>query len=225
MRHAKLLSSAVGIFFCLSTFAAVGAYAQTWDFTQSNDNTAVPCSVLSPCGSVTLDVTSSTSATFTVTSDLTGYVFDTFGFNGPAGLTLFSYSGELGITPKLDGTGAEDGFGKFDYKFLTDLSGGSSGTDCTVTGGSPGAGCTFSFTVDGTGLMAALFEITSSGGNGSGYFAGHLAAAGDKTVYVGDTVSVVPEGGAALLYLVLAGLTCFGAIRFSSKNQYGNRMA
>jgi hypothetical protein len=35
----------------------------------------------------------------------------------------------------------------------------------------------------------------------------------------------VPEGGAALLYLLLAGLACFGAMRFSSKKEFGIRAA
>jgi hypothetical protein len=33
----------------------------------------------------------------------------------------------------------------------------------------------------------------------------------------------VPEGGAALLYLLLAGAACFGALVFGSRNQSGNR--
>ena len=34
-----------------------------------------------------------------------------------------------------------------------------------------------------------------------------------------------PEGGSALLYLLLAGFTCFGAMRFNSRLQFGNRIA
>ena len=33
----------------------------------------------------------------------------------------------------------------------------------------------------------------------------------------------VPEGGAALLYLLLVGLACFGAMLFSSRNRFGKR--
>jgi hypothetical protein len=33
----------------------------------------------------------------------------------------------------------------------------------------------------------------------------------------------VPEGGATALYLLLAGAACFGAMRFSSRNQFGSR--
>ena len=35
----------------------------------------------------------------------------------------------------------------------------------------------------------------------------------------------VPEGGSALLYLLLAGLTCFGTMRFRSKKEFGIRAA
>jgi len=34
-----------------------------------------------------------------------------------------------------------------------------------------------------------------------------------------------PEGGAALLYLLMAGLACFGAMKFNAKNLMGNRLA
>jgi hypothetical protein len=32
-----------------------------------------------------------------------------------------------------------------------------------------------------------------------------------------------PEGGASLLYLLLAGAACFGAMLYSSRNQFGGR--
>jgi hypothetical protein len=167
---------------------------------------------------VTLNVTSSTSATYTVTSLDSGYVWDTFGFNGPTGLTLVSSSGELGSSPTLGGSGNEDGFGSFDYNFDTGLSGGSKGGDCTVTGGTPNAGCTFSFTVHGTGLTAALLDgTTSSGGAGSGLFAAHLAST-NNSGYVGDTVSAVsinqlsvPEG-ASVPMLGVAATALLGTI-------------
>ena len=36
------------------------------------------------------------------------------------------------------------------------------------------------------------------------------------------SVQTVPEGGGALIYLLLAGASCFGAIFFSSRNNPGN---
>src|SRR5579872_3370728 len=101
MRHWKL-SSAIAVLLCFFTFAAVGAYAdttQTWVLTGSNG--APPCSASSPCAKVTIDINSAgTQATFTVTSLVNNYIFDTFGFNAKSGgsvlsLSLGSSSGEV----------------------------------------------------------------------------------------------------------------------------------
>jgi len=40
-----------------------------------------------------------------------------------------------------------------------------------------------------------------------------------------DPPPPLPEGGAAPLYLFFAGLACFGAMCFSPRNQFGNRVA
>ena len=98
MRHLKL-SSKIAALLCFSAFAAVGAYAdqtQTWVLTGSNGSP--PCSASSPCAQVTIDINSAgTQATFTVTSLVNNYVFDTFGFNESGGgtLTLVSSSGDV----------------------------------------------------------------------------------------------------------------------------------
>ncbi len=147
------------------------------------------------CASVTIDVTS-TTATFTVTSGLNGYVFDNFSFNAgiggdattPLTLSLTSVTGTLqGPTPPPDPPSQQsDGFGAFDYTYLTGFTGGSQGSQCTVSGGVPSAGCTFTFTVSGTGFALIDFTIDSTGGNGTGYFSGHMAAGDDYcTGYVG----------------------------------------
>jgi hypothetical protein len=34
-----------------------------------------------------------------------------------------------------------------------------------------------------------------------------------------------PEGGAAFLYLLLAGASCFGAMFFNARNRFGNRLS
>jgi hypothetical protein len=215
MRYIKF-SAAIATLFCLSTFAAVGAYAQTWDFTGTNASGALPCSAAAPCGQVSIDVNSAgTAATFTVTSLLNNYVFDSFGFNAVAGgsilpLTLGSSSGEVsGAT--LGGSGNEDGWGKFDYNFQTGVSGGSKGGNCTVTGGSASAGCTFSFTVDGTGLTLADFEVASSGGNGSGLFAGH-AASPSQSGYEGSPQAVTVPEGSSIPMLGACGLALLGSM-------------
>jgi hypothetical protein len=215
MRYIKF-SAAIAMLFCLSTFAAVGAYAQTWDFTGTNASGALPCSAAAPCGQVSIDVNSAgTAATFTVTSLLNNYVFDTFGFNAESGgsvlsLTLASSSGEVsGAT--LGGSGNEDGWGKFDYNFKTGVSGGSKGGDCTVTGGIASAGCTFSFTVDGTGLTLADFEVLTSGGNGSGFFAGH-AASPNQSGYEGNPQAVSVAEGSNIPMLGASGLALLGTM-------------
>lgn len=61
-----------------------------------------------------------------------------------------------------------------------------------------------------------LFVLTPTG---SGVYAGASGAPQEMWW------ESVPEGGAALLYLLLAGAACFGAMRFSSRSQFGNRTA
>jgi len=216
MRHTRF-SSVIAVLFCFSTFAAVGAYAgqtQTWVLTGSN-GTAPPCSTALPCARVTLGINSTgTAATFTVTSLDNNYIFDSFGFNAQNGgstlsLSLGTSSGEVnGAT--LGGPGNEDGWGKFNYNFRTGENGGSAGGACTVTGGSASAGCTFSFTVDGTGLTLADFEHTSSGGTGSGFFAGHAAAPSGGTGYEGKPQPVSEPSSLGMLFSGFLAIGSFG---------------
>lgn len=195
--------------------AAQPALADSFYLTGTNSSTNVPCSSAAPCAEVTV-ATSGDTATFTVTSLDSGYIFDTFGFNytGPGTLTLTSSSGEVS-SPTLNGSGNEDGWGSFDYNFVTGENGGSSGTDCVVTAGSPSAGCSFSFTVtdtSGATLTTSEFESATVGANGTGDFAGHLAAPNNFTGYVGDSTplgstSPVPEPSS----LALLGSSVLGA--------------
>ena len=184
--------------------ASQPALADSFFLTGSN-TAAVPCSVSVPCGAITV-TTSGNTATFTVSSLDSGYVFDTFGFNftGAGTLSLSSASGEVS-SPSLGGPGNQDGFGSFTDIFDTGKNGGSSGGDCVVTGGVPGAGCTFTFTVMDSlpgSLTTSEFESASSGASGSGDFAGHLAAVNGNTGFVGDAVgstSPIPEPSSLLL--------------------------
>ncbi len=175
---------AVMLLWCMAGFSSLAsADSFSWNLTGTNSPANVPCSLAVPCAEVTLSV-SGNNAMFTVTSLLNGYVFDTFGFNTIPGVnvSLVSAGGEIG-NYSLGGPGNQDGWGKFQYIFDTGKNGGSSGGDCV----NHGAGCTFDFQLTSlSNLTLAYFEVLSSGGNGSGFFAGHLAANGGLSGFVGN---------------------------------------
>lgn len=176
---------------CLLAASFASADSQTWDLVGTNDSSGLPCTMIAPCASVTINA-SGHDATFTVTSLLNGYVFDKFGFNTIAGVSTLSLvaggeTGELG-SYSLGGSGTEGGWGSFLHNFDTGLSGGSKGGDCA----NHGAGCTFTFEVTSTSsLSVASFEKLTSGGVGSGYFAGHMASA-SKSGYGGNSQLLAP---------------------------------
>ncbi len=213
----KTLWFALGLVLCVTAntnFAR--ADSQTWNFTGTNSPGNVPCSQAAPCGQITITTNGTSFATFTVTSLLSGYIFDTFGFNTVPGITLslFSSSGEVN-NPSLGGAGNEDGWGSFGHNFSTGLNGGSKGGDCVVTGGVPGAGCTFTFTVKCTTnciLSISSFEVASVGGNGTGYFAAHLAAGGGKTGYVGSPKQITQIDEPTTLNVMGMGLLAVGGL-------------
>lgn len=205
--------SAIFLAFCLIGIASkANATTATFDLTGTNDPGMLACNSATPCVQVILS-TSGNHATFSVSSLLTGWVIDRFGFNAESGspltvipLTLGTGSnaptGEINAGSShfgLSGAGNEDGWGTFNYNFGTGENGGSSGGDCMATGGVPGVGCTFSFTVLATStLTLADFEIPSLGGNGSGFFADHMASA-TKSGYAGSTV-LLPEPATLTLF-------------------------
>ena len=225
MRNLRFLSAIAGLF-CFLILGARSASAdstQSWMLTASNAG-GPACSSASPCATVSLDInTSGTSATFTVTSLNNGYVFDTFGFNAETGgtgthgsgsllsLSLLSSSGEVNGA-SLGGLKNEGGWGKFDYTFKTGEHGGANGSNCSVSGGTASAGCTFSFTLKGSHLTLADFELVSSGGNsgpGSDLFAGHAANGNGPTGYEGSaTPTPMPEP--SMLAMLFSGFIAAG---------------
>jgi len=215
MRIAYRVLCSIGVLVAMTVLVSSQARAdavQTFLLTGSNAG-GPACSVATPCAAVTIDISASgTTATFTVSSLLSGYIFDTFGFNSSATVSFNAGSGtgELG-SYSLAGPGSygQDGWGNFDFLFGTGETGGSNGGDCVVAGGAPGPGCTFSFQVTGTGLTLADFEITSTNdSNGTTFFAGHMANGSLYTGYVGESVST-PEPGE--LPQLLLGLLFVGA--------------
>lgn len=171
-----------------------------WDLTGSNDHN-LPCTASAPCATVTLSI-SGQDATLTVSSLLSGWVFDKFGFNTSLPPSLLSASGEVGSYSLL-GSGNEDGWGSFGNNFVTGKTGGANSGDCVVTSGVSGSGCTFSFILQfASNPSISTFQITSSGGSGSGFFAGHTASTG-KSGYAGDPV-VIPAPELSWTGLLLA---------------------
>jgi len=212
MKPAYRFLLSIGVVVAMTVLASSGARAnavQTFLLTGANAGGPL-CSVTTPCAEVTIDISASgTIATFTVSSLLSGYVFDTFGFNSSAtvNFTTGSGKGEVG-TYSLAGPGSfgQDGWGKFDFLFDTGETGGSNGAGCVVTSGGPGSGCTFSFQLTGTGLTLADFEITSTNdSNGTTFFAGHMANSNGPTGYVGQAVSEPGELPQLLLGLLFVG--------------------
>ncbi len=140
-----------------------------------------------------------------MSSLLSGWVVDKFGFNSSLAPTLLSASGEVG-SYSLSGSGNEDGWGSFGNTFITGENGGSMGNVCMVTSGVPGSGCSFSFILQfASNASISTFEIASSGGSGSGFFAGHMASPSNSG-YAGNPVVPVPEAswGGLLLGTCLA---------------------
>ena len=211
---------------CFATLTGTAmADSQTFDLIGSNGNP--PCSAGAPCAQITIN-TNGNMANFTVSSLVNGWIFDRFGFNTVSGVPALMFGGaggEIGPTAGLNGPGgpapnctgcfAENGWGKFMYQFDTGKNGGANGTDCVVTAGKPGPGCTFIFSVTSTtALTVADFKIASSGGSGSGLFAGHQAAS-NNSGYSGNSQPILPPlSEPATLAVVVPGLlVAFGQLR------------
>jgi len=208
MRRTYRFLLSMGVLVALTVLASsqarAGAVEESFLLTAANAGGPV-CSEASPCAEVTIDISSGTTATFTVTSLLAGYIFDTFGFNSSATVAFApgSGTGELG-SYSLGGSGNQDGWGTFNFVFDTGETGGSNAGACSVSGGTPSAGCTFSFQVTGTGLTLADFEIASTNDhNGTTFFAGQMADTSNFTGFAGESVAVSEPGETPQLLLGL----------------------
>jgi hypothetical protein len=81
--------------------------------------------------------------------------------------------------------------------------------------------------LDGNGFN---FELTSYVGHPGGIYGAiwgngpgnYSIFEGDYNIYTGGGNFSAPEGGASLLYLLIAGAACFGGIIFSSRNRLGS---
>jgi len=209
MRNHFSRLSAISI--AVVTLMSMASADTVWNLTGSNDPN-LPCTASAPCAQVTIS-TSGDDATFTVSSLLSGWVFDRFGFNSNVAASLISASGEVGAY-SLSGPANENGWGSFGNTLITGKTGGSNGSDCVVTGGVPGSGCTFSFILQfASNASISNFEIASSGVSGSGFFAGHMAAA-SKSGYAGQSVMIpAPEPSWTVLLLGACLAELFGPLR------------
>jgi hypothetical protein len=200
MKLTRLLLSAFAVILLLGTTAMA-------DTTLTLTNGFLPggCPA-GGCASVGISVNgAANTATFTVSSLLAGYQFDTFGFNYTGGGTLSLFGTPTGAVSvaSLSGLGNEDGFGKYLYNFNTGINGGSTGFACDGTAAD--SDCTFSFTVTGPTISGvSQFESLVNGSNQGDsltWFAGHLASSpctgyvgggGDATSRPSDTGTCTP---------------------------------
>jgi hypothetical protein len=185
------------------------ADSQTWKFTGTDNPSGAPCSGAAPCGTVNI-TTSGDFVTFTVTSLLSGYILQDFGFNyaGSGSLAYVSSNG-LGNFTQCNGC-FSNGWGSFSNNFFSNLA----PSGCFVTGGIPGAGCTFTVTLSCAGKPSCSlsdFEVTTSGTNGSGYFYGFLFKSEDLFGNVGNPVPV-PVDEPSTLSVMGAGLLGLGGL-------------
>jgi len=178
-----LMSGVATLALCLALGGAAKADTVILDLTNGFITTTgtSACPVLG-CAQVSINVAAGGgSATLEFTSLMSGFQFDTVGFN-------FNGNGTGTITtPGTTNPGNEDGFGVFMYNFDTGINGGSTGSACSGSSADPD--CNFFVNITGSGLTAADFEtLSTSPGKGSGgdlvWFAGHIASA-SCTGYVG----------------------------------------
>jgi hypothetical protein len=154
------------------------------------------------------------------------------GYNAVAYLTTLVLAQASGSTGQIIDTFADwavfDPTGVATYLKNNPVTTGSLTTAqlCTDIFGS--AGCTGTWVQADGGLLATAYGApVPSGGYGLEIISPDTP--GTSNVCPAETgcpaqefIAVVPEGGAAMAYLLLAGLCCFGAIRMRSRRQMGS---
>ena len=181
-----LMTGAVMLAFCLAFGGAAKADTTATVFLDLTNGfittTGTSTCPVPGCAQVIIDVASGGgSASLEFTSLMSGFQFDTVGFN-------FNGNGTGTITsPATTNPGNEDGFGVFMYNFDTGINGGSTGVNCS--GVASDLDCDFFVHITGSNLSVADFEtLSTSPGKGNGgdlvEFAGHIASS-SCTGYVG----------------------------------------
>lgn len=137
-----------------------------------------------PFGTVTVTLTSATTATLVFNSG-SGYLFTDGGSVGANGnFTLTSFSGDCSSCTYSQGSGNEDGFGQFTAEIDSGNSGpgGRSSTiteNVTATGSTTWTNASQVLTDNGSGYDAAAHVFVTSGtGTGNTGFAAELAGSG-----------------------------------------------
>lgn len=209
--------------FCL--FAASAVRADMITYTLDNANSAVNPPYSPPYGSVLVDLTSSTTATITFTSDVVSNNIYLFGATSAVDVNVNAASWTLGpITGTNSGTG-------FSTPTLT--SGGSGNVDGrgffnqTIDAGNafPTASDTVTFTLtDTSGSWANASSVLTTNNDGN-YAAAHVIVTSDPayatnsafvTGYAGADTGVpdtsVPDGGSTVILLGSA-MASLGSLR------------
>jgi PEP-CTERM motif len=155
LMNVRKLAISVAMFAVVAFVSAVGAKADTVTFTLGVGNSAIS-GYPPPYGTVSVDRTSSTTATITFTADSHGGYFYLFGDGGTGGVNVnastFTFTIPSGFTD--GGAGNEDGFGQFN---LT-LNHGTGAADAVAT---------FSFTVTNTsGTWGTAADVLTPNSDG-----------------------------------------------------------
>jgi hypothetical protein len=204
-RQSMLAAAAMVALLFLLTLGAPRASADSTSYTLSNSN--LGSSFTGPFGTVTVDLTSSTTATITFTAG-SGYVFLDGGIGdvnvNASSWTIGSFSGITCAAGGCDGGGANaiDGFGSFNQTVNSQGGFGDSITTfsfvLTDTGGTWSSATAVLFANGSGGDVAAHIAPTSLGGACTGFASNGTT---NSTTPPAGCTSTVPDGGMTLMLL------------------------